>query len=270
MGEIQIQKIQRTVQVKDGDNKRKNEKESDGSRNVTRPIILGVAYRREGFLRPAGSKRPKAERARRPEGESQIFQIYSKSNKSLFQQPHNQRHIVLLHLIGCGGMGTREVEGSGVMLQEEGLEMGEGVVVAKDAPDTVAGVRGTEVKLMGLDLGKLADELLVDDEILMAVHAWGLVLMGTNAGLQKLGHHEIGIAQEGRQSKGRSHHLGIERATAVAHQHVRLLARYQLADKGDSLLGMHRQVGRHHLGNSLEGLSQCHGRHTLATGKKSV
>ena len=66
MGEIQIQKIQRTVQVKDGDNKRKNEKESDGSRNVTRPIILGVAYRREGFLRPAGSKRPKAERARRP------------------------------------------------------------------------------------------------------------------------------------------------------------------------------------------------------------
>ena len=42
MGEIQIQKIQRTVQVKDGDNKRKNEKESDGSQNVTRPIIFFV------------------------------------------------------------------------------------------------------------------------------------------------------------------------------------------------------------------------------------
>ncbi len=234
MGEIQIQKIQRTVQVKDGDNKRKNEKESDGSQNVTRPIMFG------GSLRPMN------------------------------QQLLDQRHIVLLHLIGCGGMGTWEVERGGVMLQEQGLEMGEGVVIAKDAPDTVAGVRGAEVKLMGLDLGKLADESLVDDEVLMAVHAWGLILMGTNAGLQKLGHHEIGIAQEGWQTKGGSHHLGIERATAVAHQHVRLLARYQLADKGDGLLGMHRQVGRHYLGNSLEGLPQCHGRHALATGKESV
>lgn len=73
--------------------------------------------------------------------------------------------------VGGGSMGAGEVVTDGVVFQEEGFEMGQGVVVAEEADDV--GFMGMDsIELAGLYGGELADELFVDGEILMAVFPW--------------------------------------------------------------------------------------------------
>ena len=157
-----------------------------------------------------------------------------------------------------------------IMFKEHRLEMGYRIIIAKDSPDAASAFRSTVVKLMCLHLCKLSYQLFVDDEVLLAIHAWRLILVCANPRLQEFCHPEMWIAQQSRQFNKGSQYLCIERPTAVAHQHIWLLAVYQLTDKSDGLLGMHRQVRRYHFRTTLESLAQSHRWHTLATGKESM
>lgn len=104
-------------------------------------------------------------------------------------------------------MVAREVERVGVVLEEEWLEVGEGVLLAKEAPGMFFAKGGAMVELDGFELGKLLYQGLVDDKVLMTVLAGRFVLVGTDARLQEDCHLEMGIAQEGRDAKGRGYHL---------------------------------------------------------------
>jgi hypothetical protein len=94
--------------------------------------------------------------------------------------------------------------------------------------------------------------------------------MLTDALLQELRHPEMWIAQQSRDTCDGSHHLSIESPTAVANKKVRLFTVYQFTDESDSLLRVHRQVGRYHLRTPCESLAQSHSWYTLATGIESV
>jgi hypothetical protein len=80
----------------------------------------------------------------------------------------------------------------------------------------------------------------------------------------------VRIAQQGRNARDGSHHLCIERPTAVANQKVGLFTLYQIADESDSLLRVHRQVGRYHLRTPHKSPSQSHRRYALTTGIESM
>lgn len=130
---------------------------------------------------------------------------------------HDQRHVVAQHLVGGRGVGPGEVEGVGVVLEEEGFVVGQRVARAEDAPDAVAIGGGVVVPLVLLQPGKLVDEGLVDDEVLAAVGTWGLVFVGPEARGEEAGHLEVGVTQQRGQPQARGHHLGQEGAVAVAH-----------------------------------------------------
>ena len=163
-----------------------------------------------------------------------------------------------------------KVERAAVVLQEERLKVRQRVLLAKQTPDAVFEVGIAIVKLDGLHFGKLINQGFVNDEILLAVLSWRLVLMLAYALLQEFRHPEMRIAQQGRNAHDGSHHLSIERPTAVTNQEVRLLSLYQLTDESDCLLWTHRQVGCYHLRTFRESLAQSHCRYALATGVKSV
>ena len=107
-------------------------------------------------------------------------------------------------------------------------------------------------------------------QVLLTVLSWRLVLMLADALLQKLRHPEVRITQQGRNAHDGRHHLSIESPATVANQKVRLFTICQFADELDSLLRVHRQVGRYHLRTTLESLAQRHRRYALATGIESV
>ena len=70
--------------------------------------------------------------------------------------------------------------------------------------------------------------------------------MLADALLQKLRHHEIRIAQQGRDAHHRSQHLGEERAAAVAQKQVGLFPVDDGANLLQCLLGVQREVGSQH------------------------
>ena len=74
------------------------------------------------------------------------------------------------------------------------------------------------VKLYGFQLRKLLNQRLVNHQPLIAVSSRRLVFMLSDSLLQKLRHHEIRIAKQGRDAHHRSQHLGKERAAAVAQK----------------------------------------------------
>ena len=88
------------------------------------------------------------------------------------------------------------------------------------------------VKLHGFQLRKLLNQRLVNHQSLIVVPSRCLVFMLAYALLQKLRHHEIRIAEQGRNAHHRSQHLGEERAAAVAQKQVGLLS----VDDGANLL----------------------------------
>ena len=70
--------------------------------------------------------------------------------------------------------------------------------------------------------------------------------MLADALLQKFRHHEIRIAQQGRNAHHRSQHLGEERAAAVAQKQVGLFPVDDGANLLQCLLGVQREVGSQH------------------------
>ena len=78
-------------------------------------------------------------------------------------------------------MVAREVERMGVVLQKERLEMGQRIMLAKQAPDTIAETGVTVVELYSLYLGKLLNQSFVDEERLVAIASGRLVLVLTDA-----------------------------------------------------------------------------------------
>ena len=63
---------------------------------------------------------------------------------------------------------------------------------------------------------------------------------------RKLRHHEIRIAEQGRNAHHRSQHLGEERAAAVAQKQVGLFPVDDGANLLQCLLGVQREVGSQH------------------------
>ena len=186
------------------------------------------------------------------------------------EQFTDQGHIPAADLFGRGRVVAGEMERVAVVLEEQGFEVGQRVVKAKESPHVFARKRGGVAELYGLQAGKLGDERLVDDELLAAVGAGRLELMRSDAGAQEVGHLEMGIAQQGGNILRGGHHLRIERAAAVAHQHVGVLARAYLTDQSEGLGGMLRQVWREHLCPALERLPQGLCRDALSAGKEAV
>ena len=181
-----------------------------------------------------------------------------------------QRHIPSTDFLCRRRMTAGEVERAIVVLQKERLKMRQRVLFAEQAPDTVLEVGMAIVKLDSLHFVKLLNQGFIDDEVLVAVLSWRLVLMLADALLQELRHSEVRIAQQGRNARDRSHHLSIERPTAVAYQEVWFLSLYQPADESNRLLRVHRQIRGYHFCTALESLAQSHRRYALATGIESM
>ena len=93
--------------------------------------------------------------------------------------------------------------------------------------------------------------------------------MPANTLFQKLRHLEVRIAEQGRNTHNRSHHLSIEGTTAIANQEVRLLTVNQSANKTDSLFRVYRQIRRDDICFTLESLFQFNSWYALATGMPS-
>ena len=167
-------------------------------------------------------------------------------------------------------MTAGKMEAPFVVLQEERFEVGECVLLAKQAPDAVFAERMARFKLRGFHFGKFFYQGFVDEEDLLTVFPGRLVLMLSDALTQELRHLEMGIAEQGRNARFRCQHLRIERPATVAHQEVGFLFFNQLTNKADGFLRVHGQIGSNHLSTSLKSIAQCHGRHTLAAGKETV
>ena len=112
-----------------------------------------------------------------------------------------------------------EMEGLVVVLQEERGEVSQGVLLTKKSPHTILIIGVAMVKLHGFQFRKLLNQRLVNHQLLIAVPSRCLVFMLSDSLFQKLRHHEIRIAEQGRNAHHRSQHLGEERAAAVAQKH---------------------------------------------------
>ncbi len=126
------------------------------------------------------------------------------------------------------------------------------------------------VKLHCFQLRKLLSQRLVNHQSLITVSSRRLVFMLADALLQKLRHHEIRIAQQGRDANCRSQHLGKERSATVAQKQVGLLFVYNRTYFIQCLLGMQGQVGSQYYRRPLECLFQCLRHRTTARSEESV
>ena len=120
-------------------------------------------------------------------------------------------------------MATGKMETVLVVLQEQRFKVCQGVGFTEQTPDGFCRGRCAAVKLHSLNLFKLTDKLVINSKRLMAVGPRRFILMLSDALSEESRHLEMGIAQQRRQSKSRSHLLGIERAAAVADKDIRLL-----------------------------------------------
>ena len=175
-----------------------------------------------------------------------------------------------LYLLLCRRMTTREMEGLVVVLQEERGEVSQGVLLTKKSPHTILIIGVAMVKLHGFQFRKLLNQRLVNHQPLIAVPSRCLVFMLSDSLLQKLRHHEIRIAEQGRNAHHRSQHLGEERAAAVAQKQVGLLPVDDGANLLQCLLGVQWQVGSQHHRRPLKRLFQGSRHRTAARGEESV
>ena len=88
--------------------------------------------------------------------------------------------------------------------------------------------------------------------------------------IQKIRHHEIRIAEQGRNAHHRSQHLGEERAAAVAQKQVGLLPVDDGANLLQCLLGVQGKVWSQHHRRLLKRLFQGSRHRTTARGEESV
>ena len=143
---------------------------------------------------------------------------------TLNQHLLSQRHIPGMNFLSSRGVTSGEVETIIVMFQEQRFKMRQCVLFTKQAPDAVFELGITGVELNCLQSGKLFNQGFVDNEVLVAVLPWGLVLMVADALPKELGHPEVRIAKYGGYAYNRGNHLSIERTAAVANQQVGFLA----------------------------------------------
>lgn len=179
------------------------------------------------------------------------------------QQRFRQWGVVLAHLVGRGRVGAREVVHLRVVLPKERLVVCHGVILAEQSPHLVAVLGAATVPLVLLEVGKFVDQRLVDGELRVAVRAGRLIGVGTDALGQERGHAQMGVTQQGGESRLRGDDLRKERPVAVAHQHVGLLLHAKLPDESDGLARVDGQVGRQYLCLAfkvlLQGLSRSAG-----------
>src|SRR5574344_117787 len=117
-----------------------------------------------------------------------------------------QRGIPSLDFLLCGRVSAREVITVVIVLQEQRFKMSQCVLFTKESPHPILVIRITTVKLCGFEFPKLIDECFVDDNFLVTVHAWSLVLMFANASAQEVRHLEMRIAKEGGDAHNRRKH----------------------------------------------------------------
>lgn len=167
-------------------------------------------------------------------------------------------------------MRAGKVERMGVVLKKERLEMGQRVVGAEEAHHPFLLLRRDGIELVLLQPGEFVDQRLIDDEVLLPVGTRGLILLLASARFQELGHHEIGIAEQGWDAQFNGYLLGQERSGAVADNDGRTAVETQLPDEAQGLLRMKRQVGRQHVGLAPETLPERLGRDARAGSEKTV
>lgn len=187
----------------------------------------------------------------------------------LVQHSLNERHIVEAHLLGCGRVATGEMEAVGEMLEKERLKVGQGVVLAKESPHFITHLKG-KTELMLFHPCELVNEMLVNDEVLMAITTSGLVRLRSDTWCQKFGHLEVRITQQGRFSYVCGRHLTIERATAVAHYEVDILVAANTEHLVECFLRMQRKIGSEYPVTAFETLAKLSGHVTAATGEETV
>lgn len=175
-----------------------------------------------------------------------------------------------MHLVGSRRMTSREVERMAVMFQKQRLEVGQRVLLTKQAPYAVSEQRAAAVELNGLQFGKLTYQGFIDDEPLVAVASRSLVLMFADSRPEELRHPKMRIAQQGRHSYYGCQHLCIERAAAIAHYQVGPFLVADIPYQLQSLTGMRRQVRSQHTGLFRQSLTQGQCRDALAAGKEAM
>ena len=96
------------------------------------------------------------------------------------QQFLDERTVPRLELLGRWGVASWEVMAVQIVLQEKRLEVSQCVFLTEESPHLILIIYITAVELMRLQFLELADELLVDCEVLLAVSSWRLVLMAAD------------------------------------------------------------------------------------------
>ena len=170
----------------------------------------------------------------------------------LHHQFLHQWHIPRLHLFCRRSMGTGKMKRAVVVLKKQRLKPCQRVLLSEDSPYLIFIIGVAAVKLVSLHLGKFGYQRLINDKLLLAILPLRLVFVPSNPRTQELRHAEMRIAQQGRNPHDRSHHLRIERAATITHQHIRPFAVNYVTNQSQCLLRMGRQVWRNDLSPSLE------------------
>ena len=88
--------------------------------------------------------------------------------------------------------------------------MSQCVLLSKQSPNAVVVIRIAIVELYGFQLCEFLYQDFIDDEFLVTILAWLLVLMFTNTLLKKLRHPKMRISQQCRNTDNGCDHLCIE------------------------------------------------------------
>ena len=83
-----------------------------------------------------------------------------------------QWRIILLHFLCRWRMGTWKVIDVRIVLAEQRFKMCQMVIFSEQSPDAVIQFRSVSIPLMGLYVGKLFYEGLIDYEMLIPVCPW--------------------------------------------------------------------------------------------------
>ena len=158
--------------------------------------------------------------------------------------------------IGSGRMAAGKAEHTAIVPGKQRFVVSNVVVLAEDAPHTVAVIWAAIVELVSHHTAELVDEGFIDNHRLTAVGSRRLVLTLANARHEELGHIKVRIAQQRRHTNHRRHYLPVKRAATVAHKQIGVLTVANVVYEIESLGRMQRKVGRNHLYTSGKSIAQ--------------
>ena len=150
-------------------------------------------------------------------------------------------------------MSAWEMIDGGVVFCKHRFVVGDGVIFAEESPYPVAPFRPTAVKLGLHQSGKLFYQRFVNAHFLMTVLAWRLVGLQTDAVLQKTGHVEVWVTQQGRDAGFLGNDLSQKGAATIAYEQVGL---FFLAVCAHLLEGFFRMQGKIRCINFCNGLRE--------------